>query len=547
MNRLFQHFKVLLADKYVSTFILAVCIMFKSVLIFFYSYTGWDKMNHLSASYNLLHGKGWTNSFYYTDQLDKEVLEPFCLWPPGYGLMVTPVEYFTKNNLLLGANIVEVFSFIALILLCRGILKAQGVNKLWISISTILLSFYSNESIEKSLGTDLPGLVFMLGFFYCALRLWRLNSRHVSIWLGIAGGLCLFMAGFTRYMYIPVALFGAAFMLIVAYWKNNKLSLKGYWVCLTVCAAGLGIASLYQASVCTDPVYVGIDKRGIFLKNWEYWHPATLAAFLDVNVYPTFLERITSIPYVLWKKLFGWINIAVYVCLLVNAVRFIPTVKKSKTNDFPVFEVLGFLLSVAIIGELAMLSLTYSAKYKFSGNSWTFITEGRYQAFAVTFLQLFILSKIAKTGVWFRRRDIREYAILALFALMCLNSLHQVYFSTKVAFDFRDQKNSLQRDKDYVFVESYLLQAMRDNPGKEVLVTSVDRYFPLMASVHGAKGVKDEYNINKISSVVTKPSILITVITPEQLEQYRPFTERKDVKLLNIVNHMYIYRQDIFP
>ena len=50
--------------KRTSFYIILFCIAAKSLLITFYSYTGKDKIYSLSASYNLLHGKGWTNSFF---------------------------------------------------------------------------------------------------------------------------------------------------------------------------------------------------------------------------------------------------------------------------------------------------------------------------------------------------------------------------------------------------------------------------------------------------------------------------------------------------
>lgn len=545
MNRLYQRLNVLFSGKYAGPFILGLCIVSKVVLIFFYSYIGRDKMYHLSASYNLLHGKGWTNSFYYTSQLDKEMLEPFCLWPPGYGLMVAPLEYISGDDLHLSTTILEIIFFIAFILLCRAILITQGVSRQWLNISVLLLSFYPYEFIEKSLGTDLPGVCFVLGFFYCSIRLWQPGSRRTSLLLGAAAGLCLFMAGFTRYMYVPVSLFMAIFMLLAAYWKSNKVSLHGYWVCLFICVAGLAIATIYQAAACGNPFYVGTGKNALCPENLQYWYPAALAAFLNVNIYPTLLEWFTDVQYISWKKVFGWINLVVYGALLISAARCLPFLKKTKANDFPVFEVVGFVLSAATIGELAMLSLTHTPQYSMSGKSWTYIWEGRYQAFPIVFLQLLFWSKIAKAGGLLAVKNIRSYCMTGLFALLCLNSLHEVYFTAKVMLNYQDMKRNQQREWDYVFAESYLKQTIRENPDKEVLITSPNACFPLMASIYGAKGVKDYANLSSISSLVSKPTIVLALIYPEQLDQYKAFTGRKDVKLIKVVNGTYIYRQDL--
>ncbi len=545
MNQLFQRFKVLFSGKYAGTFILALCIVCKSLLIFFYSYIGRDKMYHLSASYNLLHGKGWTNSFYYSDQLSKEVPESFCLWPPGYGLLVAPVEYLMGDNLHLSTDIIEIIFFIAFILLCRAILRTQGMSTFWLNISTLLLGFYSHDFIEVSLGTDLPGVCLMLGFFYCSIRLWRMDNRRSSLLLGAIAGFCLFMAGFTRYMYVPVALFAAIFMLAIAYWKNNRLSLKAYWMCLLVCGAGLAAATLYQTVACGSPFYIGTDKKSLFVSNLHYWHPAALGAFLNLNVYATLLERFTAVSFTTWQKVFGWVNLVVYGLILVSIVRFLPKIKKTDAKSFPIFETVGFVLSASLIGQLALLSLTNSPKYDLSGEPWTFIVEGRYHAFPVVFLQLFFLNSLSKAGRILPLKNIRTFFMAGLFLLLCINTLHQFYFTAKVMLNFREMKSSLKREQDYDFAESYIKQVLQENPDKDVLVVSSDSYYPLMGSVLGAKGIKDYTNLTTINSRVHKPTVLLAIIFPQQLDQYKTFTGRSDVKLVREINGTYIYRQDL--
>ena len=118
----------LFSTKGCSLFIIIFCIAAKSLLITFYSYTGRDKIFSLSASYNLLHGKGWTNSFYYLNDLDKEILEPFCYWPPGYGLLITPFQKVFGTNIFLSTTLFEICCFAFFILLCRSILKTQGLS-----------------------------------------------------------------------------------------------------------------------------------------------------------------------------------------------------------------------------------------------------------------------------------------------------------------------------------------------------------------------------------------------------------------------------------
>ncbi|PZR26207.1 MAG: hypothetical protein DI535_15315 [Citrobacter freundii] len=544
MSQLTMFFRKILSLKYAGLLILIACVMAKSVLIRYYSYIGRDKMYHLSASYNLLHGKGWTNSVYYTNDLQREVNEQFCLWPPGYGLMVAPVEYLLNDDLHLSSDIIEILCFIAFLLLCRGILATQGMSRSWINASTILLTFFSHEFIEVSLGTDLPGLVFMLGYFYAVILLWRTEKTGAGLRLGSIAALCLFMAGFTRYMYVPVAIFVSVIMIVLAWWKGNKRSLPGYGLCLVLSAALLAGAALYQGAVCADPFYIGTDKKSLFPENLAYWHPAALAAFLNLEVYASFLSRFTGISFLSWKMIFNWSNLIVYVFIFIAGLRFLPVIKKATAKGFPVFNVLGFLLSALIIGELAVLSLTNSPKYTLNGTPWTFIIEGRYQAFAIVFLQLFFLLQCSKIN-WKNIGRSREVVLTGLFILFCLNSIHQFYFSSKVVIGFQQMKSQLTREQDYDFVESYLRALRAENPVKNIFITSSDACYPFMGSVLGAKGIKDYRNAVLVHDKAAQPSTLLVVVMQPELELYRSFINSPGVQLVKEINGTYIYRQEI--
>jgi hypothetical protein len=501
-------------------------------------------MYHLSASYNLLHGKGWTNSVYYTNALQQEVTEQFCLWPPGYGLMVAPVEYLVDDDLHLSSDLVEILSFLAFLLLCRGILSTQGMSRKWINISTVLLTFFSHEFIEVSLGTDLPGLCFMLGYFYAALLLWRVEKVSNGLWLGVMAAICLFVAGFTRYMYVPVAVFVSIVMVGLAWWKGNRRSLPGYGVCLILSSALLAAAALYQGAVCADPFYIGTDKKSFFVENLRYWHPAALAAFLNLDVYSTLLSRFSGVAFLSWKMIFSWINLVLYVLFSVGALRYLRTVKKVSANQLPLFKVLGFVLSAAIIGELALLSLSNSPKYTLNGTAWTFIIEGRYQAFAVVFLQLFFLLEFSRINRKSTGR-LRALVMTGLFVLLCVNSIHQLYFTSKVALRFHKMKSQVTREQDYDFVELYLRIIRRENRSEDIYITSSDAYYPFMGSVLGVKGIKDYQNAILVRNKVTRPSILLVVAMQPELELYRSFINSPGVQLVKEINGTYIYRQDI--
>jgi hypothetical protein len=330
MRNFFKAIFNLLSNKKASLFILLFCIVSKSLLISFYSYTGKDKMYSLSAGYNLLHGKGWTNSFYYSDDLNKEVLIPFCYWPPGYGLLISPFHQIFGTDIYASTTVFEIICFIIFILLCRAILKTQKLSAAWLNISTLLLSFFSHYFIETSAGTDLPALNFVLGFFYCSIRLWNSIDSKRAMVFGIIAGLCLFWAGFPRFIYTPVCMFMAIALLLICIWKKNSIATRGYFISLIVCFAGLIGTMLFLQAACGSPFYTGVDNTGIFWKNLRYWHPSAIASFVNLSLVPVQLEKYSPFSYSSWLSLFSGLNLLIYF-LFISTKREMP---KKKTSLF---------------------------------------------------------------------------------------------------------------------------------------------------------------------------------------------------------------------
>jgi hypothetical protein len=546
MRSLYLYIYHFVSNKRSSFFIISVCIAAKALLIFFYSYTGKDKIYSLSASYNLLHGKGWTNSSYYLDDLNKEVLSPFCYWPPGYGLLITPFQKIFGQNIFLSTTIFEILCFVVFIFLCRAILKTQQLGVAWLNVSTILLSFVSYEFIETSLGTDLPALCFVLGFFYCGIRIWDSRQHGKVIKHGSIAGVCLFFAGFIRYMYVPVSLFFSVVLLAISYWKKNKTAQNGYWLAFGICSISLIAAMVFQGNACGSPFYTGIDKKGIFIDNLSYWYPSAIAAFVNINLVSVQLGKHSSISYLTWQQIFSWVNLFLYLLIVIIAGKYFYQFRKGTDPAFPAFSFIGFVLSAGIIGELALLSLTHFEKPT-SGGVWTFIVEGRYQAFPDVFLQLFFLTRLAKANRFFQFKPVSSFVISLLFALFLVNFSHQVYYTAKVALNYRSLKDEVVREQDYVFFESLLKNTIKNNPEKDILVASSDKYYPLLASMLGKKGIADGYQLNNHAPAVHKASILFTVIFSAEMDRFGNYLANDEVKLVKEIAGTKIYMQLLEP
>lgn len=539
----------ILSYRWAGLFIILFCIVSKSVLISFYSYVGKDKIYHLAASNNLLEGKGWTTSVYFLNNIDQEVLEPFCYWPPGYGLLMTPLNYIFGNNLYLSTTLFEIICFLALLILFRGILGILELKKSLINLFTLVIGLYPYEFIEMSLGTDLPALCFLMVFFYCTLRIWKEKKVYKNFLTPILGGFSLFMAGMIRYPYIPVGIVICILLVLFAHWTRNKNINRQIRILSLVAISGFLSIIIFQQIQCGSPFYVTKSESGIYLENLQYWYPAVLASFLNLPVVAGVLERIFSVSFENWMFLFSYLNLLIYFILLIFPFSWLTIIRRSIKDVKWLFKILGTILSMLIIAELAALSVSRSIHTTLQGYKWTFIAEGRYYAFIIVFLQLllfavFFITPTRQTLV-FKNRNLKTLLPLTLVLVMLMTVLHQVYLTAKIAANYSEMKPEVKREKDYVFFEKLLEESIAKNPQKEIIVASTDRYYPLLATIHGRKGIGDPYSLNTWQPLVQKPILVYTAIMTAEKNNYAQYLSRKDVRLVKVFDEVEIYIQEI--
>jgi hypothetical protein len=266
-----------------------------------------------------------------------------------------------------------------------------------------------------------------------------------------------------------------------------------------------------------------------------------------LNLAPVQLEKYSGISYTSWMQIFNWINLLLYLVVLIAFCTFFYRKIHSPKNEFPVFAFTGFFVSAAVVGGLALLSVTHDAKYTLGGNAWSFIVEGRYHAFPVVFIQLLAITIIAKRNDLFHFRRFSSIAFSLLFILLLFNSAHQVYYTVKVALNYRVMKKGSVREQDYVYFESLLRSTIKENPAKDIMVASSDKYYPLLASMLGQKGIGNPYELDSTIPIVKKPAVLFTVIFAAEKHRYANYLQNNGVKLVSEVAGSEIYMQSINP
>ena len=108
-------------------------------------------------------------------------------------------------------------------------------------------------------------------------------------------------------------------------------------------------------------------------------------------------------------------------------------------------------------------------------------------------------------------------------------------------------KKAVVREQDYVYFESLLTKTIKENPGKDILVASVDRYYPLLASMHGQKGIGNPYELDSHIPVVRKPAVLFTVIFEPDKHRYANYLKNIGARLVKEVAGTEIFIQSLDP
>lgn len=522
-----------LSHRTASLLVMTLCILVKSLLIAFYSFVGRDKILHLAATHNLLQGKGWTNSIYYVENINAETLQPFCYWPPGYGVLLTPFHLVFGNNIYWSTTSLEIIAFVFFLVLCRGIMRQLEFSMGRINAFTLIIGLFPYDFIENSLGTDLPALCLLLAFLYFILRAWR---EHHKLFLAILAGVFLAAAGFMRYPYVPVGFLIAILIPASSYWLRRSAPRKNLWIFCISTVVGLVVVLLIQNAICGNSFYVKDSGQGFFPENLSYWHPAALAAFTNLPVLAGNLQKLTGIAYMDWFQIFNLLNLVVYAVLTIAAVVWF---NRRQQDRYYFFRFTGISLSILIIGELLLLSLFRGRIVYPNGNSWTFIAEGRYHAFVIVFIQLLFFASLV----------IATYRRLKYFLMILLlvTIIHQFYFAAKLGLNFTPMKSNVEREQDYVYFERLMTDVSRKEPGMEILVASSDEFYRGLAAIHNRKGIANPLMLAQHIPEMNKPAILFTIVLQSEQSSFEPYLARESVKLVKDFGSSAIYMEELQP
>ena len=435
--------KAFLSSQFASVLFLVIAIFSRIVNVCFLSYAGRDKMFLVMQSKSLLEGKGLGIPGYLITNPEVPVYDYTPMWPPGYPVLLAPFLKIFNYNIYWATTVLDIIACIALIFIIRKICRQIGFPTIAVNLMTLVAGCFEYSFINDSKPTDnVPIVIFLLGI---SLIIKLVSSDRFSFTAIIIAAFVLFLPNVFRYSYPPLSIAVTVSILVAGFLSKEKLlKKKGAWL---FAINGLLITVLFLTikSITGYAGYAVPTPRGYFPENLVHWYPMVPTSFINLIFLTSQSLQVAGLSVETTLKLLEVINvIAVFSLTIIFLFLFFSKEFLAKLTPFKWFLITGFFASAATLVSLGYLSFTYEAQ-KWSTGPWSYVYDHRYYVFTVVFVQ------IAFFGWVFIYEKSLKNIFLRVIAIICglvlfIEVTHNIYFNTKVAFNFKKYKSEVYRE-----------------------------------------------------------------------------------------------------
>ncbi len=528
---------------YASWICILLALSVRIIQVAFVSFIGRDKAMQLLMAKNYLEGNGFTITKYFIQNPDQPYFDPAPMWPPGYSFIMAILFRLFKSDYYLSVLVFETVVAALFIWSFRRLCKQLRFPKHVVNLMTLVAGAFHYVCFIESYVTDGAALAFLLfAFTGCLSLLQRPEDFSKAMCIGI--GVLLAVPAVLRYMYVPVVILLPFYLINAGFSSKQKQLLQKALITgatTIILVFGMMLWIKYSSGRMG---YIKETGSGIFPGNFLYWHPALLSSFFNTNFAGMQISKLTHIRLQDVARVFeilGMVLSAAVIALLVLRRKKVSAQLKQPVLSH--FFKAGILLTLAIYIVLITLTLTNKPQEMANGN-WNYIYGARYYAFVHVFVQLCFVALLVHTAAW---KKILFYKVTAWLLILVLSfeTLHGIYFSAKVALHFADLKSKRSQEHDYRFFVNFVKQLQQENPRKKIIAASTDEFFMSMAVLMGEKGVYDPYELNIQLPQVREECILIAAINEKQTEEFRSFLSQPDIKYLSTQSGVSFYMQKL--
>lgn len=544
MHPLLKKIRLFLSRKEITALVFCIALAAKLIVQFNYFTVDGDKSSQLLAAKNLANGHGITIRVAADTNLNTSTWQPLKGWPPGYSISVAPLILLFDGDYKTAALLFDTLTvlFFLGILLLLG--KQTGLQT-WLQNLFLLFAGFFFYPFGPSTSTDMVSLSCLLAAFYCLLNLMQTGSgikRHL-----VFSVFFLFLSGFYRYQYIPVAA-AIPFLLIIAGMLNKKKEWirAGFKIQIPLFVL-LACLFFFQQKYTGSGTYVNSLQTGFYYSNLQRLYPFVPASFADIETGLGVMSRFTGTDYYKNGALLINIGYIIFFGLFIYTIHWLWKRRNQLNQPATLFVYLGTGIGLAVILLLYYLSIRNSALISRFFLPWTYLQEFRYFLFPVILIQLAVFRFL-----FARYNSLKKFwKIVAMICLLLslLQTGHKIYTTGKILSQSGAfiPPSEIYRQEVQAFID-FFRQQEKAYPDYELLVASPDNNFGNYAGLENISA----YYISHTLSVPLRfhsatPVKILLVMTREMAEYYAPLLGFEASTPIHTIRNQYFYLLNALP
>lgn len=531
--------KQIFSDKKTSYLIILLAIVARIIHLVFFFNIRVDGMYQVLATQNFVHGHGISSSFVLPSDLSTIIYEPQINWPPGYSLLLSPFYLLFNHHFIFAGIALEITAAIVFIFVTRSILSLLQTPLYLINIFTLLAAFFLYP-FYVICSSDAIAITFLLSGIYFSLKI--LNEDQKGSYLTIGAALCLFFAGFIKYLFIPIVFIIPVLMYLQANAdKRKSLINKSYFLFLFLLLT-LGGLLVWQKYFSGSATYISSTTRGFFPENLKGSYPASIASFINPDTVGIVLPGGEHTHLAIFS-IFQFIHILFILVILFFAFRHYRKKGWAGLTLQGSFLNFSFWLSMAVIFILSALSLYVGKEENIPGHWWSYVDEARYYGLPMILIQLsfFLLITLKK--------QISRNLLFILFVLLCIESVRGFVFTIKRIQHAGKETYSWQYDKEIQdYTQAVIKNKLQHNPGTTGVVTGSTYYINYRVGMNSHLPVLIDIDplLNDTPLQTKKPVFIFAITNTNDALDLR-LSKQTKWELAGVFDNFNIYASRINP
>ena len=535
----------LLETRSASVFCLLFAIANRIIFTTLYSQISTDTKIQLTYAQNLLTGKSMGVTKYFTTNLHTPIYDTHLFFPPGFSLAIIPFLKLSGGDEFNAIRIFDITMAILFVITIRILSKRAGLPLALTNIITLIAGCSQYIFFMSWSSTDVVGLCLVLLGLAEVINI--VQKKEDLGWPRIIASSLLFCSSFFfRYMYLPIVILFPLLVLFLGIVSARKKTRNAGWKLLGVTVIFLAGLFYFNSVIAGNSLHVNDTGRGFFADQLVHWYPFIPAAFINLDFAAQLLTKITSIGYGRAIYFFEFVNLILFILLIIFLLRFIKTFPKNGPLS-PHIILLGggAAISILILFMLAYLSLTYK-ELNWGFSTWTYVIDERYFSFLYVFLPLLLFIGIHNYAATLKKRPLRALVFIGLI-LISIEVMHGVYYNIKIITSHRDLDTIKYADKGYKNFSTVIAELKQKYPGREVLVSSPDQYYLHAASQMGYKTIFDYQNLGKGDLKAPVKSILVVPVHTNETVIIKDYLEKRKPESMTSSDGTFFYFEELDP